>query len=135
LLAAATALRDAISYPLDTVEREYHAALNDWLQAALGEVDYRRIQVAGETLPLDDAIELALSPPADSTPPRGNHPLSRREQEVLRRIVDGRTNQEIAADLSISPTTVATHVASILNKLGVASRTAAATLAVRQHLV
>jgi DNA-binding CsgD family transcriptional regulator len=61
--------------------------------------------------------------------------LSAREREVLRLVVDGRTNPEIAAALSISHKTVRNHVTSILGKLDVESRTAAATLALRQGLV
>ena len=61
--------------------------------------------------------------------------LSPRELDVLRLVVDGRSNQEIATALFISRPTVANHVASILSKLGVDSRTAAATWAVRQGLV
>ena len=54
---------------------------------------------------------------------------------MLRLFADGRTNQEIAAALFISPNTVTNHVTSILNKLGLDSRTAAATYAVRHGLV
>lgn len=60
--------------------------------------------------------------------------LTARELEVLELIVHGRTNQEIAAELFISPHTVANHVAHIMNKLGVESRTAAATWAVQHDL-
>jgi DNA-binding CsgD family transcriptional regulator len=62
-------------------------------------------------------------------------PLSPREQDVLRLIVDGLSDREIAASLSISPRTVMRHVTGILTKLDVTSRTAAATLAIRQELV
>jgi DNA-binding CsgD family transcriptional regulator len=62
-------------------------------------------------------------------------PLSRRELDVLRLIVDGCSDREIALALSISPRTVARHVTGILSKLDVPSRTAAATLAMRQQLV
>jgi len=51
--------------------------------------------------------------------------LSNREQEILRLISDGLTNQEIASLLVISITTVKTHVGNIFNKLGVTSRTQA----------
>ena len=61
--------------------------------------------------------------------------LSRRELEVLRLIVDGKSDREIAASLSISHRTVMRHVTGILTKLDANSRTAAATLAVRQNLV
>ncbi len=64
-----------------------------------------------------------------------NELLSRRETEVLRLIVEGRSDREIADTLSISPRTVMRHVSSILTKLDVPSRTAAATLAIRNDLV
>jgi DNA-binding NarL/FixJ family response regulator len=54
---------------------------------------------------------------------------------VLRLIVEGRSDREIASALSISPRTVMRHVTGILTKLDVTSRTAAATLAIRQELV
>jgi len=60
--------------------------------------------------------------------------LSPREIEVLRLIVDGRTNAEIAAELYLSERTVHRHVSNILTKLGVRSRTAAAILAVQHEL-
>jgi DNA-binding NarL/FixJ family response regulator len=61
--------------------------------------------------------------------------LSPRELEVLRLLADGISDREIAAVLFISPRTVMRHVAGILAKLGVSSRTAAATLAVREGLI
>jgi DNA-binding NarL/FixJ family response regulator len=54
--------------------------------------------------------------------------LSRREYEVLERLVRGARNREIAAELGISEFTVKRHVQNILRKLGVPSRWAAATL-------
>jgi len=51
---------------------------------------------------------------------------------VLARIADGRSNREIARLLGVSEKTVKTHVSSVLAKLGVADRTQAALLAVRQ---
>jgi DNA-binding CsgD family transcriptional regulator len=66
--------------------------------------------------------------------PDGASELSPREIEVLRLIVDGRTNAEIAAELYLSERTVHRHVSSILTKLGVRSRTAAAILAVQRGL-
>ena len=61
--------------------------------------------------------------------------LSPRELEILRLIAEGRTNQEIAASLFLSPTTVKTHVQNILQKLGVSDRTQAAVYAVRCGLI
>jgi predicted ATPase/DNA-binding CsgD family transcriptional regulator len=60
--------------------------------------------------------------------------LTPREQEVLRLLIDGRTDREIGATLSISPHTVTGHVARILAKLDVPNRTAAVNYAVRHDL-
>jgi DNA-binding NarL/FixJ family response regulator len=60
--------------------------------------------------------------------------LSSREIEVLRLIVAGRTNAQIAAQLSLSERTVHRHVSNILTKLDVRSRTSAATYAVQHGL-
>ncbi|TMC07614.1 MAG: response regulator transcription factor [Chloroflexi bacterium] len=62
-------------------------------------------------------------------------PLTPREREVLRLVVEGYANKQIARRLAITEKTVKTHVSSILQKLGVADRTAAAVLAIRQGLV
>ena len=70
-----------------------------------------------------------------STGVQGEALLSPRELDVLRHLVDGKSDREIAAALFISPRTVMRHVTGILNKLNVPSRTAAATLAVREKLV
>jgi two-component system NarL family response regulator len=61
--------------------------------------------------------------------------LTARELSVLERIVAGRANKEISADLFISEATVKTHINSLLGKLGVADRTHAATVAIRRGLV
>jgi DNA-binding NarL/FixJ family response regulator len=61
--------------------------------------------------------------------------LTDREIEVLRGVVQGRTNQEIGQELSISPKTVEKHLESIYAKLKVASRVEAAVLAVRENLI
>jgi DNA-binding CsgD family transcriptional regulator len=60
--------------------------------------------------------------------------LSPREIEVLRLIVTGRTNAEIAAQLCLSERTIHRHVSNILTKLDVSSRTSAATYAVQHGL-
>lgn len=48
--------------------------------------------------------------------------LTEREEEVLRTLARGRTNQEIASDLHISLSTVKTHIASLMTKLGARNR-------------
>jgi NarL family two-component system response regulator LiaR len=61
--------------------------------------------------------------------------LTPREREVLELIVAGLNNPQIAARLTISRSTVKTHVSSILSKLGVASRAEAIRLALQHHLI
>ena len=66
------------------------------------------------TLTAAEAYEVATAPPSS---------LTRREQQVTALVARGRSNKAIAAELSISPTTVARHVANIMAKLGFSSRT------------
>ena len=61
--------------------------------------------------------------------------LTERELEVLRRMVAGRSNKEIAADLGITEGTVKTHVNHVLDKLGVHDRTQAVVTALKRGIV
>ena len=61
--------------------------------------------------------------------------LSTRELEVLRFLVVGRRNREIAGALEITEGTVKLHVSSILGKLGVSDRTEAVTRALQRGIV
>jgi DNA-binding NarL/FixJ family response regulator len=61
--------------------------------------------------------------------------LTSRELDVLRLVAVGKSNKEIAAELSISERTARTHVSRILRKLRLSSRTQAALWAVREGLV
>jgi DNA-binding NarL/FixJ family response regulator len=60
--------------------------------------------------------------------------LSSREIEVLRLLAAGKSNQQIADELMISPFTVNRHVSNIYAKTGVANRAEAASFANRQGL-
>jgi NarL family two-component system response regulator LiaR len=61
--------------------------------------------------------------------------LTQREREVLALLVQGLNNPEIAERLVVSRSTAKFHVSSILSKLGVASRTEAVALAVKEGLL
>jgi len=61
--------------------------------------------------------------------------ISPREMEVLKAVAAGRSNKEIGVQLFISEGTVKTHVESLLDKLGAATRTSAVKAAVRRGLV
>jgi two-component system NarL family response regulator len=64
-----------------------------------------------------------------------NPELSERELDVLRLVAQGRSNLEIAMDLSIGESTVKSHINRILSKLGVNDRTQAVIIAVKRGLV
>jgi NarL family two-component system response regulator LiaR len=61
--------------------------------------------------------------------------LTERELEVLALMIEGLNNTQIAGRLSVSPSTIKSHVSNILSKLGVASRTEAVSLALRKHII
>jgi DNA-binding NarL/FixJ family response regulator len=102
---------------------------------------------AGQLRSMIDAVgrgEAAISPataariiaefgrPAAAPPP---DQLTERETAVLRLVVTGRRNKEIAAELGISENTVKFHLRNILEKLHAESRTEVATRAVREGLL
>ncbi len=72
---------------------------------------------------------------APSARPAGVDELTARELEVLRSMADGRSNAEVAKHLHLAETTVKTHVARILTKLGVRDRVQAVVVAHRCGLV
>jgi len=65
----------------------------------------------------------------------GSEELTAAEANILRMIVGGMSNKEIAFALDISENTVKTHASNIYDKLGVSDRTSAATLAIKRGLV
>jgi DNA-binding NarL/FixJ family response regulator len=65
----------------------------------------------------------------------GDNGLTPREMDVLRHVVEGKTNGEIGVALGISEKTVEKHLESIFRKMGVASRVEAAVVAVRESML
>jgi NarL family two-component system response regulator LiaR len=68
-------------------------------------------------------------------PPAPGLDLTERELEVLALMVEGLNNTQIAGRLTVSSSTIKSHVSNILSKLGAASRTEAVTLALRKRIV
>ncbi len=143
MLGAAAALGDALGYVAPLREQERWKCAASLARASSGQQAYDAAWMAGLTLPPERAaaeaaailasVESAPAPAA--TLPAGNALFSRREHDVLQLLVEGRSDREIAETLSLSYRTVTSHVRNILGKLDVASRTAAATQAVRRGLI
>lgn len=87
------------------------------------------------TLAPEAAQALMQAARSASEGPELGHDLTPREREVLSLIVEGLNNPQIGERLSISVTTVRSHVSNILSKLGVSNRAEAIALTVREKLV
>ena len=120
----------------DQAETEARTRLGPEAFASAHEAGQRLslVQAIDAGLVILAAIEDALGPER-LTAGSDREALTPREREVLRLLVAGRSNPEIAEALFISRATARTHVANILGKLGVRSRTEAADVAHRHNLV
>ena len=87
--------------------------------------------------PLVDRVVSSLEETGSASTNEPTYPdgLTEREAEILRLVSAGMSNPEIGEELFISPRAVSTHVSNILNKIGAANRTEAATYANQHGLV
>ena len=67
--------------------------------------------------------------------PKSVSNLTRREREILKYIVDGKTNQEVAETLNISPRTVETHRSNLMHKMGVKNIAALVKKALADNII
>ncbi len=95
--------------------------------------DAIRAAHAGRSTLAPEAAQALIHAATRPLPP--GYDLTSREVEVLKLMVEGLSNPEIANQLVVSRSTVKFHVSSILAKLGVSSRTEAVALALQSHLV
>lgn len=79
--------------------------------------------------------ERVVATAAPATVPQEGTALTARELEVLRLVARGLGNKEIAAELDLSTHTAKYHLASVLAKLGVGSRTEAVSRGIRTGLI
>jgi predicted ATPase/DNA-binding CsgD family transcriptional regulator len=148
LLGAAEGMQTRIGYQLPPKERDQQERATATLRSRLDAQAFETAWAAGQELTLDEAVvyvrssaeeavaaaSAAAAREADKSA-AATAGLTRRELEVLRLVADGMSDKEIGEALFISHRTAMTHVLNILNKLGVNSRTAAASHALRQGLI
>ncbi|HEY7031216.1 MAG TPA: response regulator transcription factor [Thermomicrobiales bacterium] len=139
--------QEALGIGLRPATQPIHDRWVDAARRALDDAVFVEATAAGRGLSLevaamvalrwteDEAVAVPVAPDAGRVPPPTFAGLTPREVEVLRLIAEGCSNREIGDRLYISHRTVMQHVASILAKLEVGSRTAAAALAHRQGLI
>jgi non-specific serine/threonine protein kinase len=138
LLGAAEQMRIAAGVALGPLELPRHTRTIDYLRPAIDHDAYEAAWSAGRSLSVEGAVAEALEGLATAVGgDRGGEDrgLTRREREVLRLLAEGLSDVEIAEALYLAPRTVSWHVSHILTKLDVASRTAAATAAIRGGLI
>jgi excisionase family DNA binding protein len=135
-LGAAAAIREKIGERVEPDE-----AIIAALRGALGDDRFTAERQQGMHQPELEAIAEARAILAGSPSRRRSRstsrarPLTERERAVLRLVVEGLSDKEIAAVLGISRSTASDHVAAIRHKLGTPSRAAASALAVRGGLL
>lgn len=140
LAAAIAGQRARIGYGLPDQERQIHLELVESARSTLGDRAFTQAWSRGDRMTIAEAIafanELSLEAPAPAPPPVPSEiaVLTPREREVLRLVIEGRTDREIAHALAISSGTASRHVANILHKLDVPTRSAAAAWAIRNGL-
>jgi predicted ATPase/DNA-binding CsgD family transcriptional regulator len=134
LLGAVAAMADVLGTLMQSLEQELFDRDIAAVRAALPDASFSKAWDTGRSLSLDAAVAEASEAPAPMSRRSLNYGLSDREIEVLRLLVRGMSDREIAAALFISPGTATTHVRNIRGKLVVRSRGAAAAYAVRHGI-
>jgi non-specific serine/threonine protein kinase len=138
LLGGAAELRESAGHRQRPDTDPGHERTVAAARAALGTDNFAAQLAAGRTQPVAQAVADAAGLARRASETRASESttgrLTARETEVLRLLVAGRSNAEIAEALFISHRTATTHVSRILDKLGVSSRTEAAACAIRQGL-
>lgn len=131
-----------ISASPETIIRSLQAGVKGYIPKSATVEQFKEacLQVAQGMSPVlpnmaGDLLRYVLENRPNSQRVERDTPLTRRQYEVLRQMVRGLCNKEIAANLHVSETTVKSHVTGILRKLGVSDRTQAVVKALRDRIV
>jgi len=138
LLAAAEAISGLpASSTWPATQMEFKRYL-DLARAKLTDSDFQAEQAAGRLMSLEQAVryaqQLQLQPAPEQQAGAKGDGLTAREREVAVLVVQGKTNRAIAEHLVLSKRTVEKHIANILSKLGLTSRSQIVRWAIEQGL-
>ena len=126
-------VRDRYTTLAETRERILATAVTARWRYTSADIDFDEV-FAGVRTTLLETFAGQLGAPDRAPDPRLAR-LTDREREVLEQVATGRSNAEIAAELTVSELTVKTHVGRVLTKLELRDRTQAAVLAHQEGLV
>ncbi|MDQ6662429.1 MAG: LuxR C-terminal-related transcriptional regulator [Chloroflexota bacterium] len=147
LWGAAERLREAIGAPIPPVHRATYEQALARVHSWMSEQAFRAAWEEGRSMSPEQALAARLPMNASTSatgssaaPPASKlvtstAKLTAREVEVLRLLVQGWTDAQIAEHLVISPRTVNRHTTSLYSKLGVSSRATATRYAIEHHLL
>jgi DNA-binding CsgD family transcriptional regulator len=134
LFGAADRLRGNTSPLIPVIDRQLHARIIETVRARLGASRFGDAYDAGAALSPDEVFVEAMR----DVHIKGETPeaidLTPRERDVLRLLIEGRTDGEMARALGLSPRTISQYVGNMLEKSGRETRTALAVYAVRSSL-
>jgi predicted ATPase/DNA-binding NarL/FixJ family response regulator len=138
LIGAAAALRERVAARQLDTEQARTSSVKRVLARALGLQDADTLVHAGRTMPVQQAVDLAVAVAlgaAPGDPDRSDQvPLTPRERQVAALVASGRTNRQIGRVLGISEKTAEVHLHHVMSKLDARSRAEVAAWAVTHHL-
>jgi predicted ATPase/DNA-binding CsgD family transcriptional regulator len=139
LFGAAEAVREAIGYAFEYPERARHQRAMAGVRAQVGQALLAAEWAVGQEMSMDqavaDALRLVVDPMAARSAPAAHQLLTSREREILRLLVQGQSDKQIAVALFITRRTASKYVSAVRAKLGAPSRAAAVAIALRDRLV
>jgi predicted ATPase/DNA-binding NarL/FixJ family response regulator len=138
LIGAAAALRERVAARQSDTEQAKSSAVERALSRALGSQDADTLIHAGRTMPVQQAVDLALAVALGAAPGDADRsdqvPLTPRERQVAALVASGRTNRQIGRVLGISEKTAEVHLHHVMSKLDARSRAEVAAWAATHQL-
>jgi len=138
LIGAAAALRERVAARQSDTEQAKSSAVERVLSRALGAGDADTLVNAGRTMPVQQAVDLAMAVALGAAPGDADRshqvPLTPRERQVAALVASGRTNRQIGRVLGISEKTAEVHLHHVMSKLDARSRAEVAAWAATHHL-